>query len=95
MAIASHDHRTSVHSESVLSRALRAADASVCLLDVLGRKEVEHLAETGAEFGELREILQERSYLADLIETYGTETGDALVDLLRIALSSGSTDPEG
>jgi predicted hydrolase (HD superfamily) len=94
-AIASHDYRTSVHSDSELSRALRSADASACLLDTVGAEEIGDMIQRGADFAQLRKILLKRKYLADLLESYSVESGITLVDMLRISITTGAGNASG
>lgn len=95
-AIAAHDHRTAVSSDSELSQALRSADASASLCECLGEQQIHgFMAEEAASFDRLRGLLPGREYLADLLEAYSRRSGMSVFDLLRILTEQNSANPPG
>lgn len=68
-AIAAHDHRTGVQSDSLLADMLKAADAIAIVDERLGRDSFRN-ADLAAPYPTLRNQLGDRSYLGDILERY-------------------------
>ena len=93
-AIAAHDHRTGVQSDSKLSQALRSADASAHIAVKLGARLLHELLAQGPIcVDRLRGLLPGQEHLADRVRDYSGTSGMSLVELLRIPAEQTSTDP--
>lgn len=68
-AIAAHDHRTGVESDSLLADSLKAADAIAIIDERLGRSSFTK-ADPANPFAALRGQLGHRTYLIDMLEGY-------------------------
>ena len=64
LAIAAHDHRTGIRSDSLLADMLRLADALAITIEAVGTE----MFAIADPFPQLRAALGQRPYLADMIE---------------------------
>jgi hypothetical protein len=66
-AIAAHDHRTGVRSDTLIADMLRLADAAA-LIDKRFGRDLFPEADNGDPYATLRNHLGERAYLADILD---------------------------
>ena len=86
IAIAAHDHRTGIRSDSLLADMLRLADAMAITIEAVGT-EVFAVADA---FPRLRAMLGQRPYLADMIEAISHRRHLTVEILHTIAASSAA-----
>lgn len=71
-AIAAHDHRTGVGSDTLLADMLKVADAMVVIDERLGRG-IWQTPDSAQPFASLRRRLGDRTYLADILQRYANK----------------------
>jgi hypothetical protein len=86
-AIASHDHRTGVRTDSLLADALKIADAIAVIDAKLGRRTLLDL-DRSDPIAALRSRLADRLYLCDMLQHHATKHGLPVGRIIDIAAAS-------
>jgi hypothetical protein len=86
-AIAGHDHRTGVKTDTLLADMLKAADAAAVIDHRLGRQVWREL-DDGDPLASLRNRLGDRAYLGDVLHTHASKHAlpfRCIMELMRSA----------